>query len=117
MAYSFPMVSGSVIWVGSPVRDASSASPREWAGSVDTTRTDPSKVEEASSTAREALMVVFPTPPFPPTKIVLGEEEEEEDSISWIKLVMEERVVRCPGRIVCEEAACRILMRAFFVNG
>lgn len=77
--------------MGSPVRDASSASPREWAGSVDTTRTDPSNVEVAIWTAREALMVVFPTPPFPPTKIVLGDDDEVDDSISWSNLFMEER--------------------------
>mmetsp|Transcript_12477 Transcript_12477/g.36129 ORF Transcript_12477/g.36129 Transcript_12477/m.36129 type:complete len:240 (+) Transcript_12477:1703-2422(+) len=55
-----------------------SASPREWAGSVDTT-----KVRNPASlmaTPSAAAVDVFPTPPFPPTKMNLGPPSPEDSS-------------------------------------
>mmetsp|Transcript_63444 Transcript_63444/g.138154 ORF Transcript_63444/g.138154 Transcript_63444/m.138154 type:complete len:258 (+) Transcript_63444:723-1496(+) len=56
----------SLMGTGSPVRLHPRASPSEWAGSVDTTSV--LWPDAAQRTAKEAAVVVFPTPPLPPTK-------------------------------------------------
>mmetsp|Transcript_20831 Transcript_20831/g.29703 ORF Transcript_20831/g.29703 Transcript_20831/m.29703 type:complete len:252 (-) Transcript_20831:205-960(-) len=74
-ANRFPRVSGSDSITGFPSalrRSTSRASPRECAGSVDTTRIRRFSTVEASSTARADDIEVLPTPPFPPTKTVRG---------------------------------------------
>jgi hypothetical protein len=51
-------------------KSTSSASPKEWAGSVDMINTFQSSAEEeANSTARAEDIDVLPTPPLPPTNI------------------------------------------------
>mmetsp|Transcript_5274 Transcript_5274/g.14977 ORF Transcript_5274/g.14977 Transcript_5274/m.14977 type:complete len:266 (+) Transcript_5274:1768-2565(+) len=96
-----PPVRGSVITTGSPpldLRSTSRASPREWAGSVETTRTLRSvSKSEARVTASVDDMVVFPTPPLPPTKMVRGglpgDGLDADSVMSLIRLVREKRRV------------------------
>mmetsp|Transcript_15763 Transcript_15763/g.44894 ORF Transcript_15763/g.44894 Transcript_15763/m.44894 type:complete len:423 (+) Transcript_15763:890-2158(+) len=69
MAHMPPLPSGIPTRLGSPSSFTPKASPRECAGSVDTTSTR--RPSRASRTASEALMVVLPTPPLPPKNMTL----------------------------------------------
>ena len=71
-AYNRPCVMiGSLTAVICPLdKSTSKASPKEWAGSVLTINTFHCGCDAAISIAIAADVVVFPTPPFPPTNIV-----------------------------------------------
>mmetsp|Transcript_36418 Transcript_36418/g.73506 ORF Transcript_36418/g.73506 Transcript_36418/m.73506 type:complete len:230 (-) Transcript_36418:177-866(-) len=67
-AYRFPPCSATGVTLP-PERSAISASPRECAGSVEITSVR--RPSSANLIAIAALVLVFPTPPFPPTKTYL----------------------------------------------